>query len=63
MSSAFNHKSRARKTYKSRMAAARYNCNYNVTRADRLMMQARLAAALQSASVSENENKEKEEVE
>lgn len=46
MSSAFNHKSRSRKTFKGRMAAARYNCNYSMTRAERLMMQARLAAAM-----------------
>jgi len=37
MSSAFNHKSRSRKTFKGRMAAARYNCNYNLTRAERLL--------------------------
>ena len=55
MSSAFNHKTRSRKTYKGRMATARYNCNYNLTRAERLMMQARLAAMMRPS-----ENKEVE---
>ena len=63
MSSAFNHKSRSRKTYKSRMAAARYNCSYNFTREERLMAQARLAALMHSMPTSDSENKNNEEVE
>lgn len=61
MSSAFNHKSRSRKTYRGRMAAARYNCNYSLTRAERLMMMARLNAALQPVPAETTE--EKKEVE
>ena len=47
MSSAFNHKTRSRKTYRGRMAAARYFCNYNMTRLQRLLAQARLMNAFQ----------------
>ena len=60
MSSAFNHKSRARKTYKYRMAAARYYCNYSMTRAERLMMMSRLAAALQSTSDEKTEEQKED---
>lgn len=53
MSSAFNHKTRSRKTYKNRMAAARYNCNYNLTRAERILMKARMAAMMQPPAEKE----------
>lgn len=59
MSSAFNHKSRSRKTFKGRMAAARYNCNYSLTRAERLMMMMRLNAAFQPVPTETTEKKEK----
>lgn len=53
MSSAFNHKSRSRKTFKGRMAAARYNCNYNLTRAERLLSMYRLQNLLTNNKSSE----------
>lgn len=53
MSSAFNHKSRSRKTYRYHLAAARYYCNYNLTRAERLMMQARFAAPASTKKTEE----------
>ena len=50
MSSAFNHKSRSRKTYRGRMAAARYYCNYNFTRLQRLMMMAQMRNLMQGTT-------------
>ena len=58
MSSAFNHKSRSRKTFKGRMAAARYNCNYSLTRAERLLSMYRLQNLL-NASDTNKESSEK----
>lgn len=51
MSSKKNHELRSHKTYRYRMAAARYYCNYSLTRAERLMMQARFAAAMRPQSM------------
>ena len=56
MSSAFNHKSRSRKTYRSRMAAARYNCNYNFTRLQRLMMMNQMMNKMQVEPKNESSN-------
>ena len=38
MSSALNHKKRSRKTYRNRIAAARYFCSNNFTREQRAAM-------------------------
>ena len=59
MSSAFNHKSRSRKTFKDRMAAARYNCNYNLTRAERLLSMYRLQNLLNSSDTNKELGEEK----
>lgn len=59
MSSAFNHKSRSRKTYKGRMAAARYNCNYSLTRAERLLSMYRLQNLLNASDTNKESSEEK----
>ena len=59
MSSAFNYKSRSRKTYKSRMAAARYYCNYNLTRAERLLSMYRLQNLLNTPDTNKESSEEK----
>ena len=59
MSSAFNHKSRSRKTFKSRMAAARYNCNYNLTREERLLSMYRLRNLLNAYDANKESSEEK----
>lgn len=59
MSSAFNHKSRSRKTFKGRMAAARYNCNYNLTRAERLLSMYRLQNLLNASNTNKESSEDK----
>lgn len=59
MSSAFNHKSRSRKTYKYRMAAARYYCNYSLTRAERLLVMYRLQNLLHTSDTNKESSEEK----
>lgn len=59
MSSAFNHKSRSRKTFKGRMAAARYNCNYNLTRAERLLTMYQLQNLLKASDTNSESSEEK----
>lgn len=59
MSSAFNHKSRSRKTYKYRMAAARYYCNYSLTRAERLLVMYRLQNLLNASDTNKESDEEK----
>ena len=53
MSSAFNHKTRSRKTYKYRMAAARYYCNNTMTRLDRLLMMSQMRGLLKPEEKNE----------